>query len=133
MIDKHPIRPERLRQVPSGFSWIDHRLIRQRRLEGCSHEAWALYLFLVSVGDAQGLSYYSDASLCRHLHLDPLQLTASRRQLEQADLIAYRKPLYQVLALPDPVGGATAPDSPRLEQAQSVGQILRRALAGGGA
>jgi hypothetical protein len=133
MIDKHPIRPERLRQIPSGFSWVDHRLIRQRRLEGCSHGAWALYLFLVSVGDAQGLSYYSDASLCRHLHMDSLQLTATRRQLEQAELIAYRKPLYQVLALPDPTGGATAPDSPRLEQAQSVGQILRRALAGGGA
>ena len=133
MIDKHPIRPERLRQIPSGFSWIDHRLIRQRRLEGCSHEAWALYLFLVSVGDVQGLSYYSDASLCRHLHLDPLQLTASRRQLEQADLIAYRKPLYQVLALQDPTDGASTPASPRRAEVQSVGEILRRALAGGGA
>ena len=56
MIDKRPIRPERLRQVPSGFSWVDHRLIRHRRLEGCPHPAWALYLFLVTVGDAQGLS-----------------------------------------------------------------------------
>jgi len=43
------------------------------------------------------LSYYSDASLCRRLKLDLLQLSAARQQLQQADLIAFRKPLYQVL------------------------------------
>jgi len=62
MIDKRPIRPERLRQIPSGFSWVDHRLIREHRLEGCAHGAWALYLFLVTVSDVQGLSYYSEAA-----------------------------------------------------------------------
>jgi hypothetical protein len=131
MIDKRPIRPERLRQIPSGFSWVDHRLIRHRRLEGCPHAAWALYLFLVTVADAQGLSYYADASLGRHLRMDPLQLAGARRQLETADLIAYAKPLYQVLALQDRAGRAAAPDSPRLGQALAVGDILRRALAEG--
>ncbi|HRZ58073.1 MAG TPA: hypothetical protein P5525_21755 [Candidatus Paceibacterota bacterium] len=131
MIDKRPICPERLRQIPSGFSWIDHRLIRQHRLEGCPHTAWALYLFLVSVGDAQGLSYYSDASLSRHLQMDPLQLAGARRQLEAADLIAYRKPLYQVLALQDRAGRAAAPEPARVGQVQSVGDILRRVLATG--
>ena len=131
MIDKRPIRPDRLRQVPSGFSWVDHRLIRHRRLEGCPHSAWALYLFLVTVGDAQGLSYYSDASLCRRLQIDPGQLAAARRQLEAADLIAYAKPLYQVLALQDPAGAVASPEAPRLGQAVAVGDILRRALAGG--
>jgi hypothetical protein len=106
-------------------------LIRHRRLEGCPHTAWALYLFLVSVGDAQGLSYYSDASLSRHLQMDPLQLADARRQLEAADLIAYRKPLYQVLALQDRAESAAAPESARRGQVQSVGDILRRALAGG--
>ena len=132
MIEKHPIRPERLRQIPSGFSWVDHRLIRHRRLEGCPHAAWALYLFLVTVADAQGLSSYSDASLCRHLQAEPLQLAGARRQLEAADLIAYRQPLYQVLALPERAGSAAA-ELPRSGQTQSVGDILRRALAGGNA
>jgi hypothetical protein len=131
MIDKRPIRPERLRQIPSSFSWVDHRLIRHRRLEGCPHAAWALYLFLVTVADAQGLSYYSDASLCRHLQMDPLQLAGARRQLETADLIAYAKPLYQVLALQDQGDRPAAPDAPRLGQALAVGDILRRVLAGG--
>ena len=59
------------------------------------------------------------------------QLAAARQQLEQADLIAYRKPLYQVLALPEPSPEPVAPTAPRSGQAQSVGDILRRALAGG--
>lgn len=129
MIDKRPIRPERLREVPHGFSWVDHRLIRQRRLEGCPHSAWALYLFLVTVGDAQGLSYYSEASLCRRLQMDAGQLATARGHLETAELIAYAQPLYQVLALQDP--GTVSPEGPRLGQAMSVGDLLRRALEGG--
>ncbi len=129
MIDKHPIRRERLRQVPSGFSWVDHRLIRHRRLEPCSHAAWALYLFLVTVGDVQGLSYYSEAALCRHLKMEPRQLANARRELQQADLIAYERPLYQVLSLEEARADASA--APRSGQPQSVGEILRRALSGG--
>ena len=45
---------------------------------------------------------------------------------------SYQKPLYQVLALPPAAEGAGA-DSPRLGQTLSVGDILRRACAGGGA
>jgi len=111
---------------------VDHRLIRHAHLRGCEPSAWALYLFLVTVADVQGLSYYSDAAISRHLKMDLLQLAASRQQLEGADLIAYRKPLYQVLSLPESAP-APAPTShqQRTGQAQSVGDILRQALAGG--
>ena len=60
---KRLLCPNRRRRTPAQFSWLDHRLMRERCLESCPVEAWALYLFLVTVGDAQGLSYYSDASL----------------------------------------------------------------------
>jgi len=99
MTQKKLLRPDRQRQIPPHFSWVDHRLIRQHRLGDCEHCAWALYLFLVSVGDVEGLSYYSDASLGRALKLDQAGLVAARRQLIGADLIAYAKPLYQVLDL----------------------------------
>ena len=117
---KRVLNPERLRKVPPQFSWIDHRLVRENYFLRCDHSAWALYLFLTSVADAQGLSYYSDASLARRLKMDPLVLSASRQQLIQAGVIAFEKPLYQVLSL-DPVGGARSGPL-------SVGEVLRKAL-----
>jgi len=132
MIDKHLLRPDRQRQIPPGFSWVDHRLIRHAHLSGCDQSAWALYLFLVTVGDVQGLSYYSDAAIGRHLKMDLLQLAAARQQLVRADLIAWRKPLYQVLALLEPPVAPPPPTAgPRTAQAQSAGDILRRVLSGG--
>ena len=132
MITKHLLRADRQRQIPPSFSWVDHRLIRQAHLRGCEHRAWALYLFLLTVADVQGLSYYSDAAISRHLKLDFLQLTVARQQLLRANLIAYRKPLYQVLSLPDPAApGAPAAEPQRAGQVRSVGDILRQALSGG--
>jgi hypothetical protein len=119
---KRLLNPERLRKVPPQFSWIDHRLVQQNYFTRCDHSAWALYLFLASVADAEGLSYYSDASLMRRLKMDPLGLSASRQQLVQAGLLAYEKPFYQVLSL-EP---AEAPRSGPI----SVGERLRRAMGG---
>jgi hypothetical protein len=96
---KRVLCPQRLRQVPPQFSWIDHRLVRDRHICRCSHPALALYLFLVTVADGQGLSYYGEASLCRMLKLDPAGLAGARQELISARLIAYQSPLYQVLAL----------------------------------
>ncbi len=85
----------------------------------------ALYLFLVTVGDQQGLSYYSDRSLGSTLSMNLLSLDKSRSELIQAQLIAYRKPLYQVLSLEPPKRVRTSADGP-----VAVGQILKQ-LAGG--
>src|SRR5258706_8604995 len=124
MIIKRLLRPERLRCVPDGFNWVDHRLVSQHFITRCDHSALALYLFLVIVSDVQGLSYYSDAAIGRRLKMDFLQLAAARQQLVGADLIAYQKPLYQVLALeavPAPVRTAVRQRSGR---GQSVGEVL---------
>lgn len=132
MITKHLLRADRQRQIPPSFSWVDHRLIRHAHLRGCDHGAWALYLFLITVGDIQGLSYYSDAAISRHLKMDLLQLAGARQQLLQADLIAYRKPLYQVLSLAEPPAPVPpTPEAQRAGQVRSVGDILRKALSGG--
>lgn len=128
MAHKKLLRPDRLRQIPPHFSWVDHQLIRQHRLRDCDHGAWALYLFLVTVADAQGLSYYSDGSLTRALKVDGLGLSKARRQLIDAQLIAYQKPLYQVLGL---VQRSTTPAEPGSEgPLRSVADILRQALGG---
>jgi hypothetical protein len=99
MIEKHVLCQERVRRVPSHFSWIDHRLVRDQYLRRADAKAWALYLVLVTVGDEHGLSYYSDASLGRLLSLSPDEVRAARSQLVTASLLAHEAPLYQVLAL----------------------------------
>jgi hypothetical protein len=131
MITKHLLRPQRLRHIPASFSWVDHRLVRHDYLPRADHAAWALYLFLVIVADAQGLSYYSDRSIGRHLKMDSIQLSAARQQLVQADLLAYQKPLYQVMALPEDSKTPAASTLPRTGQTQSVAEVLRRVLEGG--
>ena len=100
---KRVLCPERVRSVPAQFSWVDHRLVRDRHIDRCDAQAAALYLFLVTVADAQGLSYYSDAVLARRLSMAPARLGQARADLLGAGLIAYQRPLYQVLALDGPL------------------------------
>lgn len=125
MTQKRLLRPERLRRVPPHFSWLDHRLVRDNRLAHCDTHALALYLILVTVADAQGLSYYSSASLARLTHLTPEQLHGAREQLLAGELIAFEKPLYQVLALDG------EPATQRANQTRSAGEVLRQLLTGG--
>jgi hypothetical protein len=119
---KRVLNPERLRKVPSQFSWIDHRLVRDNYFVRCDHSSWALYLFLTSVADADGLSYYSDASLIRRLKMEATGLSAARQQLIRVGLLAYEKPFYQILSL--------EPVSELRSGPVSVGDILRQALGG---
>jgi hypothetical protein len=99
MTHKFPICLGRIRSIPEQFSWVDHRLVRDRHIELLSHEAAALYLFLITVADCQGLSYYADASLCERLAMDSATLASARACLVRSRLVAYKRPLYQVLAL----------------------------------
>ena len=96
---KRVLCPERLRQIPAQFSWVDQRLVRERYIERCDHSALALYLFLLTVGDEQGLSYYSDSALARSLSMTATRLSQARGDLVRLGLIAYQRPLYQVLSL----------------------------------
>lgn len=124
MKEKRIPRPERLRRPPPQFSWLDHRLVRESRLRGCSSDALALYLFLATVADAEGLSYYGEASITGHLGQDAAQLRAARNCLVRADLIAYQAPFYQVLSLDTAAARAVETAPPRSDRARSLAQIL---------
>lgn len=121
--------PERLRQLPAQFSWVDQRLARHRFFEHAPAEAWALYLFLLTVADAQGLSYYADSTLCQRLGIEPAVLVGARAHLLRLGLIAYRAPLTQVLALdPPPPPTPLHPPPSDSKQARAHLQQLRQHL-----
>lgn len=118
---KQLLRPERQRQVPQQFSWVDQALVQQHFIDRCEARSAALYLFLVTVSDAQGLSYYGASTLARRLRLSDEQFAAARQQLIDLELIAYRSPLYQVLALPGTVAAPRpAPRTPAAAGGQPV-------------
>ena len=134
-MNKRVLIPDRLRRPPPQFSWVDQRLVREGYLRRCHPEALALYLFLVTVADARGLSFWGDDSIRRELTLSPATLTEARAELMTAGLIAWAAPLYQVLALgPAPISGDKPHSSPAVDTRprhgapQSIVAALRRAL-----
>jgi len=123
MIAKHPIDKNSIRKVPRQFNWVDHRLVRDRHIVKFSHCAATLYLFLITVGDANGLSYYGDKSIMTRLCMDQGMLQNARNNLIQNGMIAWQEPMYQVLSLHS---SDTAKRSPMGEPC-SLGSILKKA------
>jgi len=105
--------------------------VRDRHLDKCSHPAAALYLFLITVSDAQGLSYYSDQSIGQRLNMDSCTLAQARLELVQHELIAYKKPLYQVLDLAPPELAVPVTRNQSVDLPQSIGQVFRQIMEGG--
>jgi len=119
-IKKRLLRPERARRVPEAFSWVDHRLVRDRYVLRCTPDALALYLLLVTVGDADGLSFYSDSTISRLISMDLSSVCEAKRVLVSAELIAVEPPLVQVLSL------ARWVPTKRANRASSIGDILKK-------
>lgn len=126
MINKVPILNNRIRLIPKSFGWIDHRLVRDRHIEKISHPGAALYLFLVCVADARGLSYYGDTALMERISMTRDTFFHAREELMDLGLIAWERPLYQVLSL--------VPASPEHDRMPGtmmrLGDILNKAAEG---
>lgn len=134
-MQKRLLVPSRVRRIPGQFSWIDQRLVRDHHIERADCTALGLYLFLLTVADARGLSYYADGSVARMLSLRPEQVAAAREGLLRAGLIAYEAPLYQVLALdPTPPAAPLAQEGVARSRVQgsealrSMREVLRQTL-----
>jgi hypothetical protein len=94
-----PVDPDRMRTLPRHFAWVDHRL--RDRLRDLSLEEIALVFFLHLAADKHGLSFWADATIARTLGLRDGDINQARSRLIAKGLIAYRYPLYQILALSD--------------------------------
>lgn len=101
---REQLRGERRRTVVNGFGWVDHRFIRDGFIDGLSCRALALYLFLVTVSDGEGRSYWSVRKIAVRLGLSPVQLKKAREELEKRELVVYEPPDWYLLALPKGTG-----------------------------
>jgi hypothetical protein len=107
-------KPSRLRkQLPTRYSWIDHAA--KGRLESCPSVSHALYLILLLISNRHGLSYHGEKSLQTLTKLDQWQLRTARQGLIDAGLIAYTRPMYQVLDL---TAIPTPPSQPKTQHHQ---------------
>jgi hypothetical protein len=120
-IRKRPLDVNRVRTIPEeGFSWIDRRFLRHGFADPLSTSEILLYWFFCSVADKHGLSYYSDRRISSILKLNPGSIEHARHGLIGNDLILYRAPLYQVLALP------CSPDRQKIQALPTVAFPGRR-------
>jgi len=122
-VHKQLIVPDRVRRPPSdGWSWIDRRFFREYG-DRLDHDAILLYVFLTTVGDRDGLSYYGDDRIAGLLRMTEAAVARARDELQFQDLVAYQFPLYQVLALPQPQRRTSA------STPTAIGDIMRQVLA----
>lgn len=103
MIQKEPVVGHRIRRLEGSFAWIGHRFLRDGFFASLTHDELVLYLFLVLVGDRQGLSYYSFDKICTLTGMDTDDYITARNALMDKDLIAFDGRLFQVLSLPSSV------------------------------
>src|SRR5271154_5215066 len=124
MFPKRILIRDRVRRPPkTGWSWIDRRFVRGQN-ERLSRDAMLLYFFLCAVADQNGLSYYGDLTLTTRLRMTATALEQARAELLSRDLIAYERPLIQVLSLPASGQRRQVPPGQGLLQ---LGDILREA------
>lgn len=94
------IREDRLRKVSESFAWIDHRFWREGYLKVMNGDDLRLYIFLLLVGNRNGVSWWRERSICKYLRMNEMELKNARIRLIKLSLIAYASPYYQVLSLP---------------------------------
>ncbi len=89
------LEPQRIRNVPRSFAWIDHRLRSEGFLERLRPEDIGLYLFLALAADRNGLSCWRLDRIQRAVPcFDHHALWDARDRLVELDQIAFR-PRYK--------------------------------------
>lgn len=103
MIKKTPLIPQRVRKIDGSFAFIEHRFLRDGFWISLDHHELVLYLFLVIVGDRNGISFYCYDRICTLLGISVDDYILARNALIEKDLIAFDGRVFQLLSLPEKV------------------------------
>lgn len=85
-------------------------MVHKDHLTKISPDAAMLYLFLLGVSDRNGSSYYSDGKIMEKTAV--VDVARARGKLIEAGLVAYSRPFYQVLSIPEPLCARVATSIP---------------------
>lgn len=134
MIQKTPLVSHRIRTITGSFAWISHRFLSQGFWGSLTHHELLVYLFLVIVGDRQGLSYYSFDKICSLVVITPDEYIVARDGLIDKDLISFDGHLFQVLSLPEHVISKPQPllttkEDMRREDPATINQIIKNCFS----
>jgi len=125
MIKKKILKPDRVRRINGGFSFIPHRFLTDGFLTTLSQKEILLYLFLILVSDRNGLSFYSYDSICSLLQITADQYIDARNALIKKDLIAFDGTVFQILDLPKKLIKISVPQKDALTVEQLIQQSLK--------
>jgi hypothetical protein len=128
MIIKKIINPDRVRHVNGGFSFIPHRFLTDGFLTSLSQQEVLVYFFLILASDRNGLSYYSNDSICKSLQLDIDAYLKARDGLLQKGLIAFDSTIFQVLELPPKPISPDLGRSPSAPRSSAISHLIRKSL-----
>lgn len=101
MIVKEIIKEDSRRGMEYPFGWIPQRFVTDGIIKVLNKEEKLLYTFLSIVSDKNGMSFYGDKRACGLVGITGAELLRARFMLEKKGFIAYRKPYYQVLKMPE--------------------------------
>ena len=96
-----PLEPRRVRYPKGAYGWVDLRIVTEGHLIGLGQEAALMYLFLCTVGNRAGISFWSRVRIAQVLHLTPVEIDNAVMRLIAAGLIAANERVFQVLPVPD--------------------------------
>jgi len=79
-----------------SYSIVDHQLLHAGYLHELSHQALALYLFLLVVSDREGKSFYAHKTIVDILRFSPSSFRDAAKELISSKLITYSRPNFWV-------------------------------------
>lgn len=109
------LEPRRVRRPRGPYGWVELKVVTGGFLERLASNEALTYLFLCTVGNALGLSFWSTNRIGRILHLQTATVTDALEALVTAGLIAWNGRVVQVLPLPSE-GVQSGTDRHPLEQ-----------------
>lgn len=104
-----PLEPRRIRSPRGAYGWVDLRIVTEGHLQRLDPQAALIYLFLCTVGDRHGISFWGRTKMARVLNLPPEAVDSALPKLATADLVVIKDRVVQVLPIPGGTSQASVP------------------------